>query len=189
VADSPLGRWLRQLTPARRPSQEPGATPVAARERREPPRRADASIEPADAPRRLALRPGERLRGYTIIREVGRGAMATVYQARHDADGAIAALKVLTMAPDGLDGLDDARLRLLREAEAAGRIQHPDRCWPDSGRFTARPLAAPAHARPPTFSGTGCNARRGAAAACTTASRGRLDRAGWCAAAPGVASR
>ena len=99
--------------------------PAGARERRGSQHPAEA-IEPVTAPRRLALRPGERLRGYTIIREVGRGAMATVYQARQDANDSIAALKVLTMAPDGLEGLDDARLRLLREAEAAGRIQHPD---------------------------------------------------------------
>lgn len=100
---------------------------VSARQRRDPSRHAHAPVEPLGAPRRPALRAGEQLRGYTIIREVGRGAMATVYQARHDADGAIVALKVLTMAPDGIDDrLDDARLRLLREAEAAGRIQHPD---------------------------------------------------------------
>jgi len=124
VADSPLGRWLRQLTPSRRPE---APRDVARSEAPAPVRRPGPMAEPIETTTRLALRPGEQLHGYTIIKEVGRGAMATVYQARHEADEHIVALKILSMAPDGIDDrLDDARLRLLREAEAAGRIQHPD---------------------------------------------------------------
>jgi serine/threonine-protein kinase len=125
VSDSPLGRWLRQLKPSgNAATRSPPPTPArsAGAARRELP-----SPDTAGNGRQLQLRAGDTLGGYHVIREVGRGAMATVYQARHAGDGQIVALKVLSMAPDGIDDrLDDARLRLLREAEAAGRIQHPD---------------------------------------------------------------
>ncbi len=118
MSDSPLGRWLRQLKPTAGAAPGPQATG----------RSTGGALKPSTAApgRPLKLRPGAVVGGYRVVREVGRGAMATVYEARQDNDGERVALKVLSVAPDGLDEhLDDARMRLLREAEAAGRIQHP----------------------------------------------------------------
>jgi serine/threonine-protein kinase len=78
-------------------------------------------------PPHAQLKPGQALSSYRIERELGRGAMATVYRARDERDGRTVALKLLSLGDDWPeDRLDDARLRLLREAEAAVRIQHPD---------------------------------------------------------------
>ena len=77
--------------------------------------------------RHPSLVPGQSFAHYRIERELGHGAMATVYRARDERDGRTVALKLLTLGDDWPeDRLDEARLRLLREAEAAARIQHPD---------------------------------------------------------------
>jgi serine/threonine-protein kinase len=53
--------------------------------------------------------------------------MATVYRATDERDGRRVALKLLSLGEDWpADRLDEARLRLSREAEAAARIEHPD---------------------------------------------------------------
>lgn len=76
---------------------------------------------------RVRVKPGQVLGPYTVETELGRGAMAAVYRVRDQRDGRIAALKVLALGDDWPeDQLDEARLRLMREAEAAARIQHPD---------------------------------------------------------------
>ena len=83
--------------------------------------------EGSGVPRRPQLKAGQAVSSYRIERELGRGAMATVYRARDERDGRIVALKLLSLGDDWPeDRLDEARLRLLREAEAALRIQHPD---------------------------------------------------------------
>ena len=73
------------------------------------------------------LRPGEQFHHYRLQQQLGRGAMATVYRAIDENDGTVLALKVLTLTDDWPEEhLDEARLRMLREAEAAGRLEHPD---------------------------------------------------------------
>lgn len=61
-----------------------------------------------------SLRPGEKLGGYTVEREIGRGGMSIVYLA-HDRQGRAAALKVL------LDAQDLARF----QREAVQQLDHP----------------------------------------------------------------
>jgi len=87
-----------------------------------------ALAEGHDKPaRRIILVPGQVFAHYRIERELGRGAMATVYRARDERDDRLVALKLLSLGDDWPeDRLEEARLRLLREAEAAARIQHPD---------------------------------------------------------------
>ena len=78
-------------------------------------------------PRQALLKPGQVFGSYRIEHELGRGAMATVYRARDERDGRVVALKLLSLGDDWPeDRVDEARLRLLRESEAALRIQHPD---------------------------------------------------------------
>jgi serine/threonine-protein kinase len=58
---------------------------------------------------------------------LGRGATATVYRAIDERNNSVVALKFLSLADDWPDDLlDEAKLRLLREADAAGSLAHPD---------------------------------------------------------------
>ena len=62
--------------------------------------------------------------GYTLIRPLGRGGMATVYLARQESLGREVALKVLA-PPAGGDGDRIAGERFLREARIAASLHHP----------------------------------------------------------------
>jgi serine/threonine-protein kinase len=65
---------------------------------------------------------GVRFGAYTSLRLLGRGGMASVYEALHDGSGKRFALKVLSesLAVDSV-----ASRRFLREAEVIANIQHP----------------------------------------------------------------
>jgi len=76
---------------------------------------------------RVALKPGQAFGHYRIEREIGRGAMAAVYRASDELDARVVALKILSLGEDWPeDRLEEAKLRLLREAEATSQMQHPD---------------------------------------------------------------
>jgi TolB-like protein len=66
------------------------------------------------------MEPGHRLSHYTIEAPLGRGGMGEVFRAHDDALGRTVAIKVLPAAFDA-----ELRRRLLREAEASRRLQHP----------------------------------------------------------------
>ncbi len=77
--------------------------------------------------RGIHLRPGQMVSHYCIQQELGRGAMAAVYRATDESNGRIVALKVLSLTEDWPEEhLEEARLRLLREADSAGGLPHPD---------------------------------------------------------------
>ena len=63
----------------------------------------------------------ERIGGYRVLREIGRGGMGVVYEAEQEALGRRVALKVL---PGALAGDAKARARFDREARAAARMHH-----------------------------------------------------------------
>jgi serine/threonine protein kinase len=69
----------------------------------------------------------KQLGKYVVEREIGRGAMGAVYVGYDPATGHRLALKTMSLAHEfsGSD-LIDARARFLREAEMAGRLEHPD---------------------------------------------------------------
>jgi serine/threonine-protein kinase len=73
---------------------------------------------------------GERPRTlgrYQIERELGRGAMATVYLGRDPNINRVVAIKALPLAREfSEEDLAEARQRFFREAESAGRLNHPD---------------------------------------------------------------
>lgn len=64
---------------------------------------------------------GQRIRNYRIVREVGRGGMAVVYEATREDIGSRAALKILR--PEYAAN-DEIAARFLNEARAANRIEH-----------------------------------------------------------------
>lgn len=90
----------------------------------------DHLLADADALWRLACDlagsgPGaERVGGYQLIRELGRGAMGVVYLARQEAlGGRPVALKLLSGSPVASD---NDRRRFRDEAEALARVRHPN---------------------------------------------------------------
>lgn len=64
---------------------------------------------------------------YQIEQEIGRGAMGAVYLARDLKTGRPVAIKTMALMREFAgDELLEARARFFREAETAGRLQHPD---------------------------------------------------------------
>ncbi|MEZ4240023.1 MAG: protein kinase [Myxococcota bacterium] len=68
---------------------------------------------------RMRLREGQLVQSWEIEAEIGRGAMATVYRARHRVLGTLAAIKVL----DRTDPTTEARL--VAEGRAQSAVDHP----------------------------------------------------------------
>jgi serine/threonine-protein kinase len=70
--------------------------------------------------------PGQ-LGRYRLEREIGRGAMGVVYLGRDMAINRLVAIKAIPLASEFSDSeLAEARARFFREAETAGRLNHPN---------------------------------------------------------------
>jgi eukaryotic-like serine/threonine-protein kinase len=69
----------------------------------------------------------EKLGRYHLEREIGRGAMGIVYLGRDTAINRMVAIKAIPLAAEFSDAeLVEARSRFFREAETAGRLNHPN---------------------------------------------------------------
>ena len=75
----------------------------------------------ADGPL-AGLRPGSRIAGYRLDRQVGAGGMAVVFRAHDERLNRQVALKLL--APKLADD-EEFRQRFLRESQAAAAVDHP----------------------------------------------------------------
>jgi len=89
---------------------------------------AAAPVPAADA---TAAQPAgvdpQRLGRYQLEREIGRGAMGVVYLGRDTAINRMVAIKAIPLASEFSDAeLVEARSRFFREAETAGRLNHPN---------------------------------------------------------------
>jgi serine/threonine-protein kinase len=74
-----------------------------------------------------AAAPAEQLGRYRLEREIGRGAMGVVYLGRDTAINREVAIKAIPLASEFSDSeLTEARARFFREAETAGRLNHPN---------------------------------------------------------------
>jgi eukaryotic-like serine/threonine-protein kinase len=74
-----------------------------------------------------AMADVERLGRYQLEREIGRGAMGIVYLGRDTAINRMVAIKAIPLAAEFSDAeLIEARSRFFREAETAGRLNHPN---------------------------------------------------------------
>lgn len=67
--------------------------------------------------------PPLRLHGYTVLGEIARGGMSTVYLAKHELLNRLVALKVV---PSAFEGQERSRERTLREARAMAKVTHPN---------------------------------------------------------------
>jgi CHASE2 domain-containing sensor protein len=68
-----------------------------------------------------------KLGRYQIDREIGRGAMGMVYIGRDEKIGRTVAVKTMMLSSELEEGMrDEVRTRFFREAEAAGRLDHPN---------------------------------------------------------------
>lgn len=64
---------------------------------------------------------------YEIVRELGRGAMGVVYLGRDPKINRVVAIKAIPLAEEfEAEDLDEAKARFFREAETAGRLNHPN---------------------------------------------------------------
>lgn len=69
---------------------------------------------------------GRKLGRYELERELGKGAMGVVYLGRDPNINRVVAIKAIPLADEfEEDDLEEARARFFREAEMAGRLNHP----------------------------------------------------------------
>lgn len=67
-----------------------------------------------------------KLGRYDVEKELGKGAMGTVYQGRDPKINRVVAIKTLALSQEfEADELEDVKQRFFREAETAGRLNHP----------------------------------------------------------------
>jgi serine/threonine-protein kinase len=86
-----------------------------------------ASAAPAARAALAAAGDVQRLGRYQLEREIGRGAMGTVYLGRDTAINRLVAIKAIPLASEFSESeLAEARARFFREAETAGRLNHPN---------------------------------------------------------------
>jgi eukaryotic-like serine/threonine-protein kinase len=107
-----------------KPSLNPGSAASAAPTAAAP---ATASAAGANATAPETGGDLQRLGRYQLEREVGRGAMGIVYLGRDTAINRLVAIKAIPLASEFSDAeLVEARSRFFREAETAGRLNHPN---------------------------------------------------------------
>ncbi len=70
--------------------------------------------------------PGKNIGRYEIVRELGRGAMGTVYLGRDPLINREVAIKTLRYQDTDSEEMLKAKNRFFREAEAIGRLTHPN---------------------------------------------------------------
>jgi predicted Ser/Thr protein kinase len=122
---------LRRLMDADR-SKPKAATPAAAvsaasMNETTPNLRTPPKERPAPASAAVVVAESERLGRYQLEREIGRGAMGVVYLGRDTAINRMVAIKAIPLAAEFSDAeLVEARARFFREAETAGRLNHPN---------------------------------------------------------------
>jgi hypothetical protein len=133
-----VGARLRRLLDAERaklksvptppaPVGSPAATPSAAAPAGAPGAAAKGAAPAGASPLRDAAGEPQRLGRYQLEREIGRGAMGIVYLGRDTAINRLVAIKAIPLATEFSESeLAEARTRFFREAETAGRLNHPN---------------------------------------------------------------
>jgi Protein kinase domain len=113
-----VGTRLRKLVDAERETAAATATVIAT------PTAAAAAIKPPPGG------PDEtksKLGRYVLEREIGRGAMGIVYLGRDTAINRLVAIKAIPLGTEFSEAeMSEVRARFFREAETAGRLNHPN---------------------------------------------------------------
>ena len=128
---------LRRLMDAERakakpaPAAAPAAAPASAAgppaARAAPAQGISAAAAPAAQEAARQKDETQRLGRYQLEREIGRGAMGVVYLGRDTAINRAVAIKAIPLASEFSESeLTEARSRFFREAETAGRLNHPN---------------------------------------------------------------
>src|ERR1051325_994134 len=78
---------------------------------------------PTVAAAAVSVSTGERRGDYELLEPLGRGAMGTVFKARHVRLNRLVALKLISQ---GSQATETQRKRFLREAQAVARLKHPN---------------------------------------------------------------
>jgi serine/threonine-protein kinase len=115
---------LKRLMDAERtkPKSAPNAPAAPAKIAASP-----APVAAAAASSNASAADVKRLGRYQLEREIGRGAMGIVYLGRDTAINRMVAIKAIPLASEFSDAeLVEARSRFFREAETAGRLNHPN---------------------------------------------------------------
>ena len=73
----------------------------------------------------LRLQPGDKLEHFTIVEELGRGGMGTVYRAMDESLKREVAVKVMDAGDSGIDQVTKLE-SLLQEAQSQARLSHPN---------------------------------------------------------------
>jgi serine/threonine-protein kinase len=120
---------LRRLMDAERARPKAAASPAPAAAT--PASTAAAAAAPGAASgaaaAAAAVPESQRLGRYQLEREIGRGAMGVVYLGRDTAINRMVAIKAIPLASEFSEAeLVEARSRFFREAETAGRLNHPN---------------------------------------------------------------
>ena len=110
--------------PAAKPGPRPGTPSVGAASNGASAAAGAAAGAPAAS---AAGTDPAQLGRYRLEREIGRGAMGVVYLGRDLAINRLVAIKAIPLASEFSDAeLAEARARFFREAETAGRLNHPN---------------------------------------------------------------
>jgi eukaryotic-like serine/threonine-protein kinase len=128
-----VGARLRRLMDAERSKAAPRGAAADAPAKKAPATRAapatPAAVSTPAGGADVVCETGEvqRLGRYQLEREIGRGAMGTVYLGRDMAINRLVAVKAIPLATEFSESeLAEARTRFFREAETAGRLNHPN---------------------------------------------------------------
>jgi serine/threonine-protein kinase len=116
----------RKITVNPAPAATAAAATAAATAAASPPPPPPPSAVDSASATAPATGEAQRLGRYQLEREIGRGAMGIVYLARDTAINRLVAIKAIPLANEfsGAE-LVEARSRFFREAETAGRLNHP----------------------------------------------------------------
>jgi eukaryotic-like serine/threonine-protein kinase len=129
-----VGGRLKRLMDAERAAPKASRSPAPIPSAAKPAAPAPAARAPAPpkatlAPPRPPADTGDvkKLGRYQLEREIGRGAMGIVHLGRDTAINRLVAIKAIPLASEFSESeLVEARSRFFREAETAGRLNHPN---------------------------------------------------------------
>ncbi|HEX3846974.1 MAG TPA: serine/threonine-protein kinase [Steroidobacteraceae bacterium] len=118
---APAGPAVKAMKPAS--GQAPRASPAI----HAPAASSSGSAAASGTPASTTGPHPERLGRYQLEREIGRGAMGIVYLGRDTAINRMVAIKAIPLVAEFSETeLAEARTRFFREAETAGRLNHPN---------------------------------------------------------------